>query len=282
MGQQVKRRLTDLWVVGREVVLDDGRGDPITVWMQKNSATEAVEINRRCDAARARVLTAREDEDSDEWKAIEASVKEYSNGKKEPVVEFLLTEDRERLRRTHEARIADEDEWTQDNYLQGLRDAWVGGMEKRWLREPDDPEALRVKEALDRYVTQVNEAIDEEVELMRQSMMTNSLNELQTRMMMKLLDMDANQAWVREMWCSQIYYAVRDPENKRERYFESRDEVDLLSAQCFEHLHDAYNNLEVDVMEGKGSPAPTTSSPSSEERDGEETAKGSGLVGASR
>lgn len=283
MGQLLKRRLTDLWVVGREVVLDDGQGEPIKVWMQKNSPTEAAEINRRCDAQRARVLSARDDPDGDAWKAIETAVAEYALGKKEPIVDFLLIDEREKVRRTNEAKIAAEEEWSKDNYLQGLYDAWIeGGMEKRWLKEPDDPEAFQVKEALDRYSTQVREAVEEEVELMRQAMLANSQQELEERMKFRLLDQEANQEWVKELYSCQLFYAVRDPENKRERYFESRQEVDLLSQQCFSTLFEAYQNLEVDVMEGKDSPAPTPSSLLSEGRAEEGTATDSGLVGASR
>ena len=279
--QLTKRRLTDLWVVGRELTLDDGQGEPVTVWIQKLNSAEMAEANRRCDAARARVLATR-NTDSDEWAAIEGSVREYVEGDKQKAIDFLLIDERTKAQRVCEMKVASEEEWSKDNYLQGLFDSWRDGLEKRWLSNNEDAEASRVQEELTRFASLVSEVVEAEMDVLKDAWSQQSLGELMERMALKLLDMDANQAWMKEMWSCQIFFGVRDSDDKKARYFESREEVDTLAAAAYEALHQAYQNLEVDVVEGKGSPAPQDSSPSSEVRNEAEMVASSGPVAASR
>jgi hypothetical protein len=281
--QPTKRRLTDLWVVGRELTLDDGGGDPITVWIQKLNSAEANEANRKCDAARARVIAGRADEDSDGWRAIQGSVRDYAQGNIEVLVEFLLMEERNKIARSVEARVAAEEEWSKDNLLQGLRDAWNDDLERRWLEDDTheaDMEATRCKEELDRFVAQMTEIVDNEVEVIHDAWAHQSVGELELRMGLRLLDIEGNQAWMKELYSCQIYFGTRHPDRKKVRYFESRDEVDTLSLEAYAALHNAFDTLEVDAAEGKDLPAPTDSSPSSEAQGEAETEPVSGPVGA--
>jgi hypothetical protein len=280
--QLTKRRLTDLWVVGRELTLDDGGGDPITVWLQKMNAIEAAEATRRSDAARAKLLASKRDDEA-AWHSVVATVTEYVGGEKSRAVDFLLLEKRNEVQRTVEARFANEEEWSKDNYLQGLYDAWSEGLEKRWLADgEDDPEAANCKVQLDRFAGLVNEEVDNEIDLLRQAWTEESMSELQERMAEKLLDMDAGQAWMSELFACQIFYGIREPDDHKQRYFTSREEVNDLAPRTFEVLRQAYVDLEVDVAEGKGLPAPTSSSPSSEEQNGAVTEPSSGQTGADR
>lgn len=278
--QIVKRRLTDLWVVGRELTLDDGEGDPITVWLQKVNAVEAAETSRRCDAARARLLSAKR-EDDDEWRSLLNTVREYALGDKERIVEFLLLEKRTDVQRSVEARLSNEEEWSKDNYIQGLLDSWRDSLERRWLTDHDeDPEATRCKEELDRFAGQVTGDVDAEIDLLREAWSEQSMDELEGRMADKLLEMDAGQAWMAELWAYQIYFGTREQDDHKKRYFLNREEVDSLAPRAFDALRQAYADLEVDVAEGKGLPAPTTSSPSSGGLNGAVTEPSSGPLGA--
>lgn len=290
--QITRRRLTDLWVVGRLVELDDGttvkdevtgemRPDPIIIWLQKLNAVETTDTTRRSDAQRARTLMVREDHDCDEWQAIQNAVFDFiSTNGSEKVVDFLLLDERPKVQRNHESRIANEDEWSKDNYLMGLRDAWFGGLERRWLENNDDLEAARCKAALDRYSTEVSEAVENEMDVLRDNFRDRTPDMLDEAMCERLLEMEANQKWMRELWKSQLYYGARDPDQRRERVFASREEVDELTVVAFDFLRDAYQNLEVDVLEGKELEVPTPSSPSSDQPKEEEMVAASGLVGA--
>lgn len=277
--QLIKRRLSDLWVVGRLVEVDDGNGDPFNVWVQKLNSLEAQETNRRCDAARARVLLTR-DEDSDAWVAANGTVHEYIDGDKKRAAEFLSGEERGKLNRKWEQRLANEEEWSKDGRIQALRDAWNDTLETRWLKDKDDPEAAACKEALDLFLAQLNEGVDSEMNAVLDGLMANSLGELEHRMTMKMLDMEGNNAWTREMYCCQIYYGTRDPDAKLNKVFDSRSEVDELSEKAWQFLHNVYQNLEVDVMEGKVSEAAPASSTLSVVPNEEPTVTDSGPVGA--
>jgi hypothetical protein len=264
------------------LTLDDGDGE-VSVWLQKVNGVEAAEMTRRCDAARSRVMAATSGDEA--WEATLGTVRDYvaeGEGGKERLVDFLLLEKRGELQRSHELKLANEEEWSKDNYIQGLYDAWRDDLEKRWIVDQEDAEAAKCKEELDRFAAAATEEVDAELELFRESWAQEPEDQLQHRMASKLLEMDAGQAWIAELWACQIYYGTREPDDKMKRYFIDREEVDLLSPRTFEALHEAYQTLEVDVAEGKGSPAPTSSSLSSGDPDAVVTEPSSGLLGASR
>jgi hypothetical protein len=275
--QLTKRRLTDLWVTGRELSLDDGSGEAVVVWIQKLNPVDAAETNRRCDAVRATVLAMRHDHDSTGYQAVRASVLDFGDDA-DRIADILLGEDRARTTTATEARLANEEEWSKDNYLQGLRDAWQDGLEKRWLTDKSDVEAVRVYDEMHRFASLVADTVDAEIAVLREVMMARPLSELQDRLVDKLLEVDANQSWIEELRRCEIYYGTREPEDHKKRYFTERAEVDQLSPMAYQRLRTAYEDLEVDVMEGKDSPAPLASSPSSEPPNEEETATSSGLV----
>jgi hypothetical protein len=277
--QLTKRRLTDLWVVGRELSLDDGSGEPIKIWIQKLNPVEAGETTRRCDAVRAKLLAARHERSGVTYQAVQAVVMDIGNDVAR-IADILLAEDRVRLVNSTEARMANEEEWSKNNYLQGLRDAWTDGVERRWLEDKTDPEADRVFTEINRFTEAVGELVDAEMDVMREAMMTRPLLELQDDLVQRLLELDSNQAWVEELRRCEIYYGTRETGDHRRRCFADRDEVDDLSPTTYQRLRAAFENLEVDVLEGKGSPAPTPSFPSSGQPGEEAAESSSGLVGA--
>jgi hypothetical protein len=262
------------------LTLDDGDGE-VSVWLQKVNGVEAAEITRRCDAVRSRVMAAKSGDE--QWETLLATVRDYgAEGGKERWVDFLLLEKRNELQRSHELKLANEEDWSKDNYIQGLFDAWREGLEARWIADQEDSEAARCKEELDRFAAAATEEVDSELELFREGWMEEPEDQLQHRMASKLLEMDAGQAWITELWACQIYYGTREPDDKTRRYFINREEVDSLSPRTYEALREAYQSLEVDVAEGKGSPAPISSSPLSGVPGEVVTEPSSGLLGARR
>jgi hypothetical protein len=276
--QLTKRRLTDLWVTGRELILDDGDGDPLVVWLQKVNPGEATDTQRRCDAARARVLSVRSQPDAYEYQALQGSVVAYSDDPAE-LVKFLLGEDRVKAQRSQEAQLANEEEWSKDNYLQGLRDAWDDDLQRRWLEDNADVEGARVHDELERFTDEVKARVDDDMEALTTTMLaTTTFSDLQDRMVGRLLEIDGTQAWLNELYRCQLYYGVREPDDHKKLYFVDRDEVDQLSTATFGRLRTAYDNLEVDVAEGKGSRPDQASSPSSEPPNEVPAETSSGLV----
>jgi hypothetical protein len=279
-----------LWVVGREITLDDGHG-PVTVWLQKLNPVEATTVARRSDAARARVMAVRFDEDSDEYQAIRASVLDYGDSKDE-LVNFLLMEDRGRLERVAEAKLASEDEWTKDNYLQGLRDTWNGvdepggdsiaGLKDVYAKDPENVEAKHVFDELKRFSSAISVQVEDELVDLREQKTAAPIEAIRVDVIERLIKIESNQAWLDELRRCEIFFGTRRPDNHKERVFTNRDEVDSLSGLTYRRLREAYEGMEVDVAEGKDLPAPPASSASSEPQNEEATVVSSGPVGALR
>lgn len=271
-----QRRLTDLFVIGRELTLNDGEGEPVVVWLQKLNLVDQTDASRRADSARARVLSLRADKTSEGYlRAVGESYDAASD--QTALVEFMASDEQTRIQPQAEARAADEEEWKKDNYLQGLRDAWTGGLADAWTAEPTE-ESTRVKGELDRYLAQVAELVDDDMGFVRERYAAMPETELRDLVAGKLLDIQGTRAWLEEFYKTQMYYGVRTAENHRGLYFTNREEVDELSSGIFRRLREAYEGLEVDVMEGKGSAAVPPSSDSSVPPGDSATDDSSGLV----
>lgn len=279
-----KRRLTDLYKVGREFTLDDGSGEPITVWLEKLNTVDHAEAARRADARRSRALASCRNKDSDEYQAILAMV--YDVGDVDALIEYLVREHRAKISPQREAKIAAEDEWKEDNYLQGLQDDWAGtddtpGLNVRYIEDPEDLEAKRVFLELKRFADQVKEDIEDECESVRYHCGQMSREELEAEIAESLIKLQGSTVWVDEFYRCQILFGVREAEDHKKRYFENRAEVDLLASETFFALRKALEDLSVGVIEGKVSPAVPDSSASSEPSSVEETSTSSGLVAVS-
>jgi hypothetical protein len=79
----------------------------------------------------------------------------------------------------------------------------------------------------------------------------------------------------------EVFLGTRDSEDHSRRYFVTREEIDALSPIVLGRLQREFESMRVDVLEGKDLLETRTSSPSSEQPEGEETPDSSGLVDAS-
>lgn len=262
-----KRRLEDLYVRGRELSIDDGSGDPVTVWLQKLNPLEHEKAIRRSGAARAQVLLAARDQDSEEWGEAYADVRDL--GDRTILVEYLIADDVVKTRDSKEAELSFGEEWTKDNFLQGLRDAWEGdgngsGLKERFAVDPNDEEAHKVFVELKRFSDLVDAEAEPEIERLRRDYADISEQELQDKALGRFIELRAGLAWLREFRHSEAYFATRDIDDHRRYYFTERQQVDVLSPEVFNEISVAYQQLMVESAEGKDSPRTPSSSPSSE------------------
>lgn len=270
----MRRRLSDFWVVGKEIEIDDGQGEPDKLWLQKLNDLEHQEAVRRANAARATRMSVQRDPESLERKAMLGRSYDMT---RDACIDFLIQNERGRLQPIREAEVAGQKEWSDESYLDGLKDSWDAGLGQRYAEEPEDPEAKRVHDELERFAAEATEKVEAELADMRLDLEEQDEDELRDRVVDKLLEDQSNFAWLQEFYRWQLFFAVRDlDEPGRPRYFQSREEVDELTAQTFQFLHLAYQNLEVDVMEGKDSQALQASSPLSEPPAPEEMPTSSG------
>lgn len=270
-----KRRLEDLWVVGKFVTFDDGKGDPVTVWLQKLSPIDAGGAMRRANAARARVRALKYDRDSEDFMDLWAEVLEWDG--KDQLVTYLLAEHQLRIEQRVEAQLAGEGEWAEENYLSGLRDAWEGGLSDTYIAEPESPdgvEAARVLAELQRFAAQAAERGTPEVAIARAELEAQDLKSLQEMAVERVISYRATTSWMEEFHRCELFYGVHpaQPDAHRPdkwvampgRYFAKREEVDRLPAQVLQRLHEEYALLGVDPAEGKDLEETPSSSASSE------------------
>lgn len=266
-----KRNLADLFQVGKELELDDGQGEPVKVWLQKLNPVEHEKAMRRASSARAKILSGK---DAAEQEMAEDEAAEIG---REGWIEYLTTDALSRRVRALEAELAAEEEWSKDKYLQGLRDAWDDGMQDTLAEDPDDAEAVRVRDELARFQTALDALIEGERENIRRDYESKDDDDLERRVVERLISTRADLAWLTEFRRCEVWLAVRDPKDHLSYMFDERGDVDRLSQEVLVRLMTAYQELSVDPQEGKASRATRSSSKSSESPVVEETDQASGL-----
>lgn len=276
-----KRRLEDLFVTGKELIFDDGAGEPVVVWLQKLNPIEMGSCMRRAGAARAKVTSVRSQPESDEYQAMWSEVLDIGaspNG----LIDYMMAEVIIRSQDTAEAKLAAEEEWSKDDYLQGLKDSWEESLSKKYAEDPEDVEASRVKDELKRFADDAAVIAEEDVAERRVEVEAEPRSVLQEKVMERVVSYRSNAAWLDEFHRAQLWMGVRDPKNRRERYFPQREIVDFLSGPVLTRLLNEYQALSVDVTEGKDSRKTPDSSVSSEPSLKEVTPISSGPEGANQ
>jgi hypothetical protein len=270
-----KRRLEDLYVVGKELTIDDGQGE-VQVWLQKLNPVDSASALRRANMARAKVRTVRRDKQSDEYLDMWIEVLEWDD--QATLIEYLVAEDLMRVRERVEAELAAEDEWAKDDYLQGLRDAWESGLNQTYFTNPNDVDAKRVYGELERFGTEAEARGKDDIDAARAKFEVMEFGVLQEKAFDRVISYRGSAAWLEEYHRSELLYGVREAENHKAYYFKSPADIDQLSAEVLGLLYREYAALSVDVMEGKDSEETPDSSASSEPPIEAETGVSSGLA----
>ena len=252
-----KRHLRDLYVRGAVHTVDDGSGEePVTVYLKKLNLTENEEAIRLANAARAGVLAAAEDPDSE---AFMASLGEAAEIDRSELVEYLIAEPLSKKRDSIEAEIGANPEWNDNDYLQGLTDAWRGGAAEKFQENPEDEEPKAIFEALRRFSDDVEAVLEGEAEALRHDYDFVSDQDLQLKAAKSLLKARSDMVWVDVYRKAELMLAVRSPEDIKERYFDDLRDLDDLETPVLLDLLRAYREMVVDPQEGKASQETPTS-----------------------
>ncbi len=268
-------RLADLFVLGRDVPVEGPEGT-VTVYLRKINPVDQETVFRRARARQAEILTMREKRDSDEYKACYVEMCDF--GDEAGVIEYLISDDVFQARIRAEAELSDEEEWSNDGYLQGLRDAWKDRLSALAAENPDDADVVRVRDELARFEGLIDARTIREAERLREAWKGKPIDELRHEGVKRQLHVQAAGAFVREYSRAQIWKATRTVEDHSVAYFGSLEEVRALAPETFIQLNRAYDEMSVDVVEGKGLPETPPSSPSSPQPDEAETVGSSGPV----
>jgi hypothetical protein len=287
MSREQRRRLTDLYITGKTIAIDDGTTEtdpdsgeevsfePITVYLRKLNPIDQETCLRRANAERSKVLSIRNKPESPEY---EGFVNDCIGMTPTERIELIMAQEVVQFRSARESEIAAEEEWSNDRYLDGLLESWQNGLEVEYALDPENPEAKRVFEEMSRYQKIVDDLVDAEIESLRlgyERMEPEDLNEMVVE---KLISFAADSAWLQEYRRSEIWLSVRESDDHKRRYFESREEVNDLSLEVMQRLVSEYAAMNVPATEGKDSAATQASSDSSEQPKQEEAVVTSGLL----
>jgi hypothetical protein len=269
----VPRRLEDLYRREEEVTIPDPGHEDIVVWMVKPDPVAQDSILRSANAAQAGILAAQFHEDDEEWLALRAAAMETDY---DAILNVMTDEYRAKRAPIVAHRVSLSEDWNTDDYLEGLQTAWPE-LEKRPV---DDTERKRVRGELDRFEAECKVQLDAEVEYFRQDLAMKPSEEVFNEETKRRLKFRALLQWNKAYNDFTILASIKDPENHDQPYFSSIESVRRLDGRIKSQLIARYQELVVEVTEGKDSPAQPGSSTSSAPVEPEEINDSSGLVGA--
>lgn len=247
------RHLSDLYVVGKEITLDDGRG-PVKVWLQKLSPIDQEKAIRAAGAKRAMVLALSRDGDTDEEARASFTSEMFDVAQdRSAIIDFLAAEQVSEHLGALEAELADEEEWSKDGYIQGLRDTWNEAFLQDAILGELDEEGEKVQSELERFQQEFDKRVVAERDAVAKDLDSLSDAKLIRKATDVIIEARAGSEWLTEYRKCEIWLGVHDPKNKKQRYFKSRAEIDDLSFETLSELVEAYQSLNVEITEGKDS-----------------------------
>ena len=259
-------RLGDLFVVGKHFTVvgegQDGEEIEIPVWIQKLNPSEHEKAFIAGNSARAVVFAMKNEHDREEkskqYLSIVTEIDEISEDRNALVDLLAMTKTME-LRVRREQELAHEEPWSENNYYQGLVDAWLEELQERYEDNPEDPEAKRVQEELSKFNEIVDNRVAKERDRVVEELLARPDEVLRKEAIEMIIESQADAIWVNEFRRHQIYYATRDPETKH-RYFEDVEEVFSLDPRIESQLNQFIDQVNVDSTTGKSSQEPQDSS----------------------
>lgn len=262
-----RRRLSDLYIRGKEFSIDDGSGDPVVVWLQKPNEIDRESVLRRANAAKARYQIDSDHEEGELFVATLGSVRDFLD--RDGMLDIAAAEQLFRLRERIEAELTEDDEgWGKDDKIKSLLDAWTGtdeepGLAAKFAEDENDPEAVRVKGEIEAF----NADVDARVDRQKSEILTDWEDlpdaELIRATAREILKRRADETFMREWSRQQVFYGVREPDDHQKRYFGTLVEVDDLDERVRAQLETTLNEMYVNASEGKDSPPTVLSSNSS-------------------
>lgn len=258
-------RLEDLYQTETAVVISAG-DKTVPVVVRKINDVQKEHARRRANAKQALLRRAKNLHDSEEFLEQLNQVQDLFADNREHLVSVIADEHVRQETPMVEARVifGEGSEWAEDDYLQSLNELWANEMQDRWVRDPDDEEAAKVKDELERYLLQVENELDEMRVRVSDEWASVNVDQLQSKVAEILLERRASAVWGQEFIAARTFYSVRNADNSKELYFETIDDVLGLDERVLNPLTEAYEKISVDPVEGKDLPPDPNFSPQQE------------------
>lgn len=246
--------------VGKEVTFGDNQDtDVVKVFLRKLTPIDLQAAIKHANAARSRARTRYLDPESDDY---QAAISASQSMGRDTAIDFLVSIKAGEIVEKHEARVTGEKEWSEDSYLEGLRDSWADLESVFFSLDEDDPEraeANRIFAELKRFTDQVESSLSDELDDIRDVFEGRDDDWLFEEAAKKSMDSDCEQCWLTAYREAEIFYGVREAKDHNKRYFKDFEEVRNLSSPMVTRILEEYHALNVDPVEGKESEEPPTS-----------------------
>lgn len=250
-----KRTLRDLYIVGKPVTLDDGDGEPVDVFIRKMNDARHAEAMKRAGAAKSRMKAALKDENSPEYLAILESIDEFG---REGCITYLLQDFQYTKERVIEAEVGAREEWDDENYLEGLQQAWMDGLNDEYAKDPEHVDAKRTFDELKRFADDCEKEMEGRLEAFKKDLDTKTDEQLEKMVVAKYGEVRTASAWLQEFRRCEIWLSTFEPD-KRTLAMEDRSVIDDLEPNVISQLMDAIEEITVEGTEGKESQDSPTS-----------------------
>lgn len=245
-----KARLSKMYTLKREVTFTDESGD-FSLFIRKATPVETRDSIQNSLKVRAMFMALENEPSDNPLKIGYADILEgIGLDNRDSLIEYICNEDVLKLRISIEERVAFDDRWAKDDYINSLQEAWEDGMREKWMLDNDDPEASLVFNALKKFTDEVEELFIEELEDIYASKEDWSDQKLMDAAVNKFIKRHASSEQATEQNKWKVYYCTYTDENCTDRFFESRDEVDSYP-DLFARLIEEYDEMSLDSLEGK-------------------------------
>lgn len=249
-----RRRLSELYVLGEEVEIGGDEG--AVLWIQKLSSTEDDEAARAARPYKTAISVIKrlpEDAPEKSFYYDQLDLPELDSIEKR--LEYLVQPALDEFELTAEAQLADEEEWKKEDYLIGLNEAWSPGSEdglyQRFVTDPEDEEARRVYQELQRFTEEFQARVDARKQDLIYELEDLEDEEINKRVVNRLIEDESNNKMYQEFRFQQLYRGTRDPEDHSKKYFESIDEIRSLPKEAYIELLAHWIGLNMDSIAGK-------------------------------
>jgi hypothetical protein len=255
-----RRRLSDLYVVGKSVVFEDPAGD-VEIYLRRPNPFEHEEALREGNLARARMALRMKDPSTDEYAILHGEL--AAVGDRIQKAEILFNENYADYYQRAFTWVQEQDRWSKDDYATSVTDA-LADYEEREVRPVEGDEDWEDYQRVVKEVEEFTKDVDTRLEKVKKDEIDEFLMleelELDERIMRVLIDRQAGVAFYRGYRVACLYYATRDPDDHGKRYFSNKQELMELPAEVQSRLLEEYDALDVPRDEVKNSPSAEASS----------------------
>lgn len=247
-----RARLKDLYVRSATVIITDEDGSyEEHLLIRKLNPLQYQEITDKANAARAVFLTAKQNPDTADHMQILGYVMALDRDQK---IEQLVGAQRLKIMSPKFDELELEEPW-KDGYIDGLREAWNGGLEDKLAQNPEDEEAIRVRKELEKFRDEAMRRTELDIDGYKDSIWRKGDKELTDEVMDLMFRLLSTPRFNEEFQRWEIFYATfyaeDDPEFPGESYFKDITEVRVLQPEVLAAISAEIRKLTVDSVEGK-------------------------------